>query len=249
MQLTLHPDPAGGEEGHTGRPRDACTRRRDQVRPAWLWSFSKTSLGSQKLREASHLLFPPLGGSLSFFLFFKLIIFFFIFYFFFFDLATWHAGSSPTRDRTQVPCVGSTESYPLDRQGSPGGGSLPAHLGSPRSWGPASHQHRHTGWVGSRSPRRRRAYRPLEGSRLRSRPGPESSAIPTPWVPRGPRLCWIHWETEVLFGPETLRSKDRSWRCWGAGCTVGEEARGRLLGAESDSRHIRMGWEWGNRET
>ena len=130
-----------------------------------------------------------------------------------------------------------------------GGGSLPAHLGSPRSWGPASHQHRHTGWVGSRSPRRRRAYRPLEGSRLRSRPGPESSAIPTPWVPRGPRLCWIHWETEVLFGPETLRSKDRSWRCWGAGCTVGEEARGRLLGAESDSRHIRMGWEWGNRET
>ncbi|XP_061031157.1 DNA repair protein RAD51 homolog 3 isoform X2 [Eubalaena glacialis] len=31
-----------------------------------------------------------------------------------------HAGSSsPTRDRTQTPCIGSTESYPLDHQGSP----------------------------------------------------------------------------------------------------------------------------------
>lgn len=54
----------------------------------------------------------------------------------------------------------------------------------------------------------------------------------------------------MLFGPETLSSKDRSWRCWGTGCTVGEEARGHLLEAESDSRHIRTGcmWEWGNRE-
>lgn len=54
----------------------------------------------------------------------------------------------------------------------------------------------------------------------------------------------------MLFGPETLSSKDRSWRCWGTGCPVGEEARGHLLEAESDSRHIRMGcvWEWGNRE-
>ena len=31
-----------------------------------------------------------------------------------------HAGSSSlTRDRTQAPCIGSTESYPLDQQGSP----------------------------------------------------------------------------------------------------------------------------------
>ena len=31
-----------------------------------------------------------------------------------------HAGSSSlTRDRTQVPCIGSVESYPLDHQGSP----------------------------------------------------------------------------------------------------------------------------------
>ena len=31
-----------------------------------------------------------------------------------------HAGSSSlTRDRTQTPCIGSTESYPLDHQGSP----------------------------------------------------------------------------------------------------------------------------------
>ena len=31
-----------------------------------------------------------------------------------------HAGSSsPTRDRTQAPCIGSMESYPLDHQGSP----------------------------------------------------------------------------------------------------------------------------------
>ena len=27
--------------------------------------------------------------------------------------------SSPTRDQTCVPCIGSVESYPLDRQGSP----------------------------------------------------------------------------------------------------------------------------------
>ena len=31
-----------------------------------------------------------------------------------------HAGSSsPTRDRTRAPCIGSTEAYPLDHQGSP----------------------------------------------------------------------------------------------------------------------------------
>ena len=31
-----------------------------------------------------------------------------------------HAGSSsPTRDRTRAPCIGSMESYPLDHQGSP----------------------------------------------------------------------------------------------------------------------------------
>ena len=31
-----------------------------------------------------------------------------------------HAGSSfPVRDRTRPPCTGSTESYPLDHQGSP----------------------------------------------------------------------------------------------------------------------------------
>ena len=30
--------------------------------------------------------------------------------------------SSPTRDRTQAPCIGSTESYPLDHQGSPNDG-------------------------------------------------------------------------------------------------------------------------------
>ena len=31
-----------------------------------------------------------------------------------------HEGSSsPTRDRTRVPCIGSVESYPLDHQGSP----------------------------------------------------------------------------------------------------------------------------------
>ena len=29
------------------------------------------------------------------------------------------ASSSPTRDRTQDPCSGSTESYPLDHQGGP----------------------------------------------------------------------------------------------------------------------------------
>ena len=32
--------------------------------------------------------------------------------------------SSPTRDRTQAPCIGSTESYPLDHQGSPLSGYL-----------------------------------------------------------------------------------------------------------------------------
>ena len=31
-----------------------------------------------------------------------------------------HVGSSsPTRARTQAPCIGSAESYPLDDQGSP----------------------------------------------------------------------------------------------------------------------------------
>ena len=31
-----------------------------------------------------------------------------------------HAGSSSlTRNRTQAPCIGSMESYPLDHQGSP----------------------------------------------------------------------------------------------------------------------------------
>ena len=31
-----------------------------------------------------------------------------------------HAGSSSlTRDQTRAPCIGSTESYPLDQQGSP----------------------------------------------------------------------------------------------------------------------------------
>ena len=31
-----------------------------------------------------------------------------------------HVGfSSPTRDQTQAPCIGSSESYPLDHQGSP----------------------------------------------------------------------------------------------------------------------------------
>ena len=31
-----------------------------------------------------------------------------------------NAGSSyPTRDQTRAPCIGSTESYPLDHQGSP----------------------------------------------------------------------------------------------------------------------------------
>ena len=31
-----------------------------------------------------------------------------------------HVGSSsPTRDRTQAPCIGSAESYPPDNQGSP----------------------------------------------------------------------------------------------------------------------------------
>ena len=31
-----------------------------------------------------------------------------------------HAGSSsPTRDRTWVPCIGNMESYPVDHQGSP----------------------------------------------------------------------------------------------------------------------------------
>ena len=31
-----------------------------------------------------------------------------------------HVGSSsPTRDRTWAPCIGSAESYPLDHQGSP----------------------------------------------------------------------------------------------------------------------------------
>ena len=37
-------------------------------------------------------------------------------------LLSWgmHAGSSsPTRDGTQAPCIGSAESYPLDHQGSP----------------------------------------------------------------------------------------------------------------------------------
>ena len=32
--------------------------------------------------------------------------------------------SSPTRDRTWVPCIGSSESYPLDHQGSLGLGSF-----------------------------------------------------------------------------------------------------------------------------
>lgn len=32
----------------------------------------------------------------------------------------WHAGSSsPVRTRTQPPCIGSSESYPLEHQGSP----------------------------------------------------------------------------------------------------------------------------------
>lgn len=33
--------------------------------------------------------------------------------------ATWHTGSSPTRDSTYAPCIGSSESEPLDCQGSP----------------------------------------------------------------------------------------------------------------------------------
>ena len=42
--------------------------------------------------------------------------------FVFFFLAALHSmwdPSSPTRDRTRVPCIGSAESQPLDRQGSP----------------------------------------------------------------------------------------------------------------------------------
>ena len=36
------------------------------------------------------------------------------------DSQLWHVGSSsPTRDQTLVPCIGSTESQPLDHQGSP----------------------------------------------------------------------------------------------------------------------------------
>ena len=39
----------------------------------------------------------------------------------FFFLAMWSMWdlSSPTRDRTQAPCIGGSESQPLDRQGSP----------------------------------------------------------------------------------------------------------------------------------
>lgn len=33
--------------------------------------------------------------------------------------ATWHTGSSPTRDQTYARCIGSSESEPLDCQGSP----------------------------------------------------------------------------------------------------------------------------------
>ena len=54
-------------------------------------------------------------------------------FFFFFNLAapdlssgsgllscSMHVGSSsPTRDRTRAPCIGSMVSYPLDHQGSP----------------------------------------------------------------------------------------------------------------------------------
>ena len=52
---------------------------------------------------------------------FLLLIFEFLFYHFFFFLPrgiTWYP-SSLTRDRTRAPCIGSTESYPLDCQGSP----------------------------------------------------------------------------------------------------------------------------------
>lgn len=150
-----------GSRAHTGKP---CSRLWDQKCPAWLWSFSKTSL------ETARAFWKPLT----------------------FSSRPW------------------------------GGGSFPAHLGSPRSWGPASHQRRHRGWVGNRSPGHRRAYRWLESSRQQSRPG--SSAIPTPRGPGGLKLCWSHGETEVFFGPEPLSSKDRSWRvlvcwllCWGGG--------------------------------
>ena len=49
---------------------------------------------------------------------------FFFFFFFSCSMQTlscgMHAGSSsPTRDPTRAPCIGSAESYPLDHQGSP----------------------------------------------------------------------------------------------------------------------------------
>ena len=73
------------------------------------------------------------------------------------------------------------------------------------------------------------AYRWLEGSRRRSRPGFKSSTIPTPCGPGGPKLCWSRGETEVFFGPKSLSSKDRSWRvlvcwllCWGRGAVRGK---------------------------
>lgn len=82
-------------------------------------------------------------------------------------------------------------------------GATLAHLGSPRSWEPASHQHRCTDWVGSRSPHHRRAYRRLAGQRgQQSGPGPKPCAIPTPSVlGRGSRFR--------LLGPEPQSGKDR----------------------------------------
>ena len=40
-------------------------------------------------------------------------------FFFFCRHATWHIGSSLTRDQTHAPCIGNLESQPLDHQGGP----------------------------------------------------------------------------------------------------------------------------------
>ena len=43
-----------------------------------------------------------------------------------------HVGSSSlTRDRTRAPCIGSTESYPLDHQGSPRDFFFNVHVWAP----------------------------------------------------------------------------------------------------------------------
>ena len=63
----------------------------------------------------------------NFYLFFKIFIYFYLFRLcrvlvaacLLLSCIMYVGSSSPTRDQTQAPCIGSTESYPLDHQGSP----------------------------------------------------------------------------------------------------------------------------------